>query len=81
MIIAASIVIGLVVAWLLFRVFFNNFADFTECVGYWFTPDIISMFRGEWAEDRWASLKLFLYVALCVASGFATSIGLHKLFG
>jgi hypothetical protein len=81
MIIAASIAVALLVAWLLFRVFFDDFADFVESIGYWFTPDIISLFRGEWAEDQWASMKLFLYGALCIGSGFATSFGLHKLFG
>lgn len=81
MIIAASILTGLLMAWPLFHIFFENFDDFMECVGYWFTPDIISAFRGEWTEDQWAELKFFVYGALCVGSGLVTFFGLHKFFG
>jgi hypothetical protein len=81
MIILASIVVGIGMAALLFRVFFDDLEDLGECVKYWLTPDIISMFRGEWAEDQWASLKLMAYLFFCVGSGWLTDIGLHKLFG
>ena len=80
MITAASILVGALVAWLLFKVFFEDFGDFMECVRYWFTPDIISAFRGEWTEDQWASMKLFLYLGLSIASGILTNVGLHKWF-
>jgi len=81
MITAAAILVGLFAAWLLFRTFFDDFENFKECVGYWFTPDIISLFRGEWMENEWASAKIFLYFAICVGSGYGTYWGLHKRLG
>ena len=81
MIIAAAIVVGALVAWLSFRLFFENFGDFLECVRYYLTPDIISWFRGEWAEDWWAETKLFFYFGLSAGCGAVTYLGLHKLVG
>jgi hypothetical protein len=80
MITAASILIGSLMAWLLFRFFFDDFGDFMERVRFWITPDIVSMFQGEWLENEWASTKLFIYVGLCVGSGIGTYFGPHKLF-
>lgn len=51
MITAASILAGALMAWLLFKIFFDDFEDLMECVRYWLTPDIVSAFRGEWTED------------------------------
>ena len=39
-----------------------------EGLRYAFTPDIISMFRGEYWEDRWASFKLSLWILLCIGA-------------
>jgi len=80
-ILLASIAVGILVAWLLFGTFFGDFAGFLECARYWFTPDIISLFRGEWSEDWWASAKLSLYMALCAGSGISAYFALHKIFG
>jgi hypothetical protein len=80
MIPVASILIGLLMAWLLFRFFFDDFGDFMECIRFWLTPDIVSLFRGEWMENEWATMKVFLYFGLSVGSGFATNFGLHRLF-
>jgi hypothetical protein len=68
-------------AWILFRVFFPSPGDFKESLRYWFTPDIVSIFCGEWSDDQWASMKLFLYVALSVGSGILTGVSLNKWFG
>jgi putative exporter of polyketide antibiotics len=40
--------------------------DFGECLRFWFTPDILSMLRGQFTEDAWAELKLLYFVVLCV---------------
>lgn len=72
MLIAASIVVGLLAGWLLFRIFFNDFEDFTQCIGYWLTPDIFLVFKGEWTEGHWAQLKLSIYALLTIGSGFLT---------
>jgi len=60
--------LGLLVAFLFFKPFFGDWSGFWECVHYWFTPDIVSIFRGEWEDDRWASLKLFIWLALSVGT-------------
>jgi hypothetical protein len=61
--------VGVLVAILFFKLFFTDFSGFWECVRYWLRPDIISLFRGEWDEDRWAELKLFIWAALSVGCG------------
>ena len=79
MITLVAVGVGVATALILFRVFFDNLGDFFECVRFWIMPDITSAFRGEWHDDQWSELKLFLYLALCVGSGFSTHYGLHKL--
>ena len=81
MILAFSILVALLMGRFLFRKLFDGFDDFKECVGFWFTPDLISFFRGEWTEDQQAEFKLFVFLALSAASGVLSYLGLHKLFG
>ena len=56
----ASIVVGAVMAGVLFRIFFDDLNDFIDCVRLHFTPEIISVFRGEWHDNLWAYTKLKL---------------------
>ena len=81
MIIAASIGMGLLLAVVLFRTFFEGLDDFLECIRYYLTPDILSAFRGELHEDWWAEWKLFIYFGVCAAGGFLTYYWLQKLAG
>lgn len=81
MILAASILVSVLVAWLFFDTFFADWTDFLECVRYRFTPDILSMLRGEWAEDWWAEFKLGAYLALSAGGGVLTYWGLHRWLG
>jgi hypothetical protein len=81
MIIVASILVGLLMAWLMFRVFFNDLNDFVESIGLSLTPEIISACQGEWGESKWASGKLLLYFGICIGSVFGTFYGLHELLG
>ncbi len=60
----AAIVSGVLVLVFSFRFFFDCRDDFFDAIRHWFTPDIISMFRGEWAEDQWNELKLLGWMAL-----------------
>jgi len=41
-----------------------------------FTPDIISLFQGEYLGDWWLSLKLSIYILLC---GFITYIEFYLI--
>ncbi len=55
---------------------FGDWGSFFDCLRFWFTPDWISLLRGEWGEDRWAELKLFVFGALCVGVVY----GEHQFF-
>lgn len=81
MILVLSIAFGFLVATLLFRAFFEDWAGFWECVRYYLTPDILSLFRGEYGADVWASLKLGVYTFLSAGSGYLAFVKLHEWFG
>lgn len=48
--------------------YFGDWSGFWECVRFWLTPDIISLFRGEYGKDKWAEIKLFIFLFLCAAT-------------
>jgi hypothetical protein len=75
-----SVALGLMMAAALFRLFFKDFADFIDCLRYWFQPDIISMFRGEWQQDMWATLKLAVWGGLSCLMGLGAFYKLPHLF-
>ena len=54
---------------LLFRLFFTDFQGFIECLRFYFQPDLISAFRGEWWEDKWGSAKLAFWLFLSAGVG------------
>jgi len=43
---------------------FRNADDLHNSIYYWLMPDFISLFRGEWWEDQFASLKLLAFVSI-----------------
>jgi hypothetical protein len=65
-----SIMAGLVVLRYSFGFFFQDLADFTDCLRLWFTPEIVNLFRGDWAREWWAELKIFFWLLLGVAVGY-----------
>ena len=59
---------------------FKDWRGFAECLRFWLTPNIISLFRGEYAQDWWSEMKLFFYLlccGVCVAAEYAL---IAKLF-
>lgn len=66
---------GFFAAAILFKSFFKTKDDFFDCMRFWFTPDIISAFRGEFFDDHWAEFKLFIWVGLSICVGY----GAYKL--
>lgn len=64
---------------LLFRLFFTDLEDFFDCVRLSLTPDVISMFRGEYGEDLTQSFKLGIYMIAVGASGIAAYLGVMKI--
>jgi len=79
--IIAGVAVALLAGKLLFRLFFEDAEDFWECVRYSFTPDVFSLFKGEYWEDKLKSMKLGLFVVVCIGAGFLVSSGLDGLLG
>jgi len=72
--------LGLLVAFLFFKPFFDDWSGFWECVKFWFTPDLISLFRGQWEEDRWATMKLFIWLGLSIGTSILAFYQLPAMF-
>jgi hypothetical protein len=69
-----AILSGILVWTLMFIPMFNNANGFWGCVRFWLTPDVFSLFHGEWTEDWWAELKLGLWFISGIFAGFASWI-------
>ncbi len=67
-------------ALILFRIFFDSFADFLDCLRLYFTPEIISVFRGEWHDSNWAYVKVLVWLGLSIGSGFIAHHSLGRFF-
>lgn len=52
----------------LFNAIFRNRGDFNEAVRYSFTPNIISLFRGEYWKDKVGEFKLGMFIVLCIVA-------------
>ena len=74
-----GVVAGIGVLALLFKPIFGDTGGFLECVRFWLTPDVFSLFRGEWAEDWWAEMKLGIWIFCGVVMGFGVFVGISKL--
>jgi hypothetical protein len=80
----AWIILGVANLPLYFAIAWTLFADreeFLEALRLLVTPDIISMFRGEYLEDRWATVKLVLWVGASAACVFGEACLIDKMFG
>ena len=64
-----AIAAALVTAALLYTLLFEDLEEFTECVKFYLTPDIISLFRGKFWEDYWAETKLALWLGISALVG------------
>ncbi len=69
-----SITAGLVVLRYTFHFFFDDWQELAECLKHWFTPEVISILRGEWDRSLWAELKIFAWLLL----GILASYGSHQ---
>jgi len=50
----------------IYRLFFYDDNEFNESIRYSFTPNLISFFRGEYRKDKFSTMRLQMYVFLCV---------------
>jgi hypothetical protein len=94
MIIIASIAVGVLVAWLLYRVPFYDLADFTDGVTNLFTFFLVPRRRWPFAprskpptpedfeDESWSSgIRCFFLLAFSVGSRYFTYGGLHRHLG
>ena len=70
MTIFVAIAAGLLTAYLLFHLLFKDKDDLLHCIKYWFIPDEISWFRGEFWTDWHAENKLFIWLAVSIYIGW-----------
>ena len=62
------------------KLMFGGWEGFKEAICFLFTPDIFSIFSGEYIGDRWAEAKLGLFFVLCVLQWFGGLSLVTKLF-
>jgi len=58
------VVLNLPLFGLIGSIFFRH-EGLLGAVKYWFMPDLVSLFRGEYIDDQWAEAKLLLYAIVC----------------
>jgi len=90
MIIAASIIVALLVAWLVASVCFRDFGDllqgfggiFSFLFGNRYTCNSDQMLRDWQDDDRWipGSIRFLFLVVVASVAGYWTYRGLHALF-
>lgn len=68
--IALAIITGSVMGYMAYKLLFDNLDEFVHCVKFWLTPDIISLFRGQFYEDMWAEMKLILWLVVTIGCGY-----------
>jgi hypothetical protein len=75
----AALIVTALVGRALFRVIFDDAADFWDCVKFSFTPDLISMFRGRYLDDWHQSMKLSLFLLAAGGAGGLTYWGIASI--
>ena len=80
-IVALAVAFSALVAWLSFGLFFNDKDEFLDCLRFSMTPNLFSLFAGQYWEDIRKSSTLAFYVFLVVGSGALTYLGIVKLLG
>lgn len=60
------------------KLLFDDWDGFGEALGYLFTPDTYSFFRGEGADDFFATFIFHIFLALCAACVYGEFHLLHK---
>lgn len=71
-----SIIVSLAVGYMLYKLLFDDLDEFLHCIKFWLTPDIISLFRGQYYEDMWAEIKLILWLAITIGCGYGIYVKL-----
>ena len=62
-----------------YRLLFEDWDDFCDCLKYSLTPDIVSLFRGEYGKDFTQSLKFGLFMLITFGAAMFTWLGIASL--
>lgn len=71
MVLAVAVIVALLTAYQLYTFLFKDWDEFSECLLFWFTPDLWSLLRGQLHKDLWAEFKLLLWIAGVFSMGFS----------
>ena len=64
-ILAIVAVVSIPLYWVIGRFVFDDWQDFLDHLRLWYQPIWLSALRGEFHEDLWAQVKLFMFLGLC----------------
>ncbi|MCH4887807.1 hypothetical protein EZV73_09495 [Acidaminobacter sp. JC074] len=64
-----------------FNFMFESMEDFNESLRYVFTPDIFSLFKGEYMRDYLGELKIGMFLMICGVLVFLEYYLISLLFG
>jgi hypothetical protein len=78
-IVMIPLLVALTVGKLVFRLVFDGTNDFWNCVRFSLTPNIISLFRGQFSEDIRKSMRLGFFMIIVGGSGALTFVGMVEL--
>lgn len=70
------IVYGLPAILMMGKLFFGSWTGFRESVRFLLTPDLVSILRGEWGADQWATARIVLFLALTAGAVYSA----HRFF-
>jgi hypothetical protein len=60
----ANIPVYFVFGWLIF----GTWGDFFESLRFWITPEVITLFQGEYWDKQWHSMKLVFWLIGCASA-------------
>ena len=75
-----GVLAGIGMLWLTFRLMFPSNDEFAESVKYSFTPNLISLFKGEYGKDVMAELRLVGWIFFGGVIGFMAALIVDGLF-
>lgn len=74
-----GILSGMAILIFLFKPFFGSASRFWQCVRFWITPDLFSLFRGEYMADWLAEIRLGLWLFCGGGIGYGVYAGVTRL--
>ena len=70
MAVLVGVAVFVLVAWMMYRILFDSWEEFKESVHYWLKPDLVSLIEGDYENDWWAEMKLFVWLLPSVGMGY-----------